>query len=165
MTSPPTNERYPIAEAVEQIYQGEDPWYALGCFLHDWWCHGEEYRKELVIEPPKITPDLHGVRWAAFCAAIVEELCLRTNTPFPSWIHEQRYSLTEAWYMSSPMERSVRLRETSPSPFKRRNIFVSASVLDNKYEFAKTYGKPDALPLWTEEEMQRLYAAKQTQSY
>jgi hypothetical protein len=29
-----------IAEVATQIYYGEDPWFSLGCFLHDWWCYG-----------------------------------------------------------------------------------------------------------------------------
>jgi hypothetical protein len=161
MNSPDPYERYPIDEAVELIYQGEDPWYALGCFLHDWWCHGGEDRRGLITEQPKDPSTPQGIQWVAFCAAVVEELCLRTDTPFPNWIHSPQYVLSEPWYMSSPMAQSARLRETSPGPFKRRNIFVDSSVLDNKYEFAKTYSKPGVLPLWTEEEMQRLYTAEQ----
>lgn len=78
---------YPIhsmAVAVAQIDQGEDPWFAIGCFLHDWWCYAKNYRQELISEPPLPTSTRDGKRWAAFCAAAFEELCIRT--PFPSLV-------------------------------------------------------------------------------
>jgi hypothetical protein len=63
-----------IAAAAAQIDQGEDPWFAIGCFLHGWWSYAVNQRQELIGEPPPpiTTPD--GKRWAAFCAATVEEL-------------------------------------------------------------------------------------------
>jgi hypothetical protein len=35
MISPLPYPIHPVADAATQIDQGEDPWYALGCFLHD----------------------------------------------------------------------------------------------------------------------------------
>jgi hypothetical protein len=72
-----------IAGVIAQIDQGEDPWFALGCFLHDWWCYAADYRQELIAEPlpPATTPE--GRHWVAFCAATAEELCLRASLPSP----------------------------------------------------------------------------------
>lgn len=87
---------YPIhsvAAAVAQIDQGEVPWFAIGCFLHDWWSYAVDQRKELIGEPPSPTTTPDGKRWAAFCAATVEELCTRTSFPCPAWVHEQTYVL------------------------------------------------------------------------
>ncbi|HLZ62715.1 MAG TPA: hypothetical protein VKR06_37690 [Ktedonosporobacter sp.] len=153
-------ERYPISEAAAQMYQGEDPWYALGCFEHDWWCHADEHRAELIAEPPPQAHTQEEQRWAAFCAAVVEELCLRTNFPAPTWTKEPQYVLAEPWFYDQEEARRARLIETNLASFTRHNVFFGPTVLDNKYEFANTYRKPGYVPLWTEEEMQRLSEAR-----
>ncbi len=38
------NPIHTIADAAAQIAQGEDPWFALGNFLHDWWCYAVDVR-------------------------------------------------------------------------------------------------------------------------
>jgi len=82
MASPLPYPIHSIAEAATQIYQGEDPWFALGCFLHDWWCDARDHRQDLIAEPPAPVATPEGRRWAAFCAAVVEELCSKT-LPLP----------------------------------------------------------------------------------
>ena len=39
MAAPLAYPLHSIAEAAARIDQGEDLWFALGCFLHDWWCY------------------------------------------------------------------------------------------------------------------------------
>ena len=83
MTSPLPYPIHTIAEVATQISQGEDPWFALGGFLHDWWCDAKDYRQDLISEPPLSLATPEGRRWAAVCAAVVEELCSRTGFPTP----------------------------------------------------------------------------------
>src|SRR5690242_14036553 len=87
-----------IADAVMHIYQGEDPWFALGSFLHDWWSHTEDVRRNLIAEPPALATTPEEKRWAAFCAATVEELCSRTSLACPKWINQQDYFLDQPWF-------------------------------------------------------------------
>lgn len=159
MPSLPPYPIHPIAEAAAQIYQGEDPWFALGCFLHDWWRDAVGYRQELIAEPPMPATTPEGRHWAAFCAAVVEELCSRTGFPCPTWINGQDYFLERPWfYYSQPSQREWLLL-TTPKSFKRRNIFVGGSVLDNKYELSQIFGTKREWTPWSDQELQNLQAS------
>ena len=145
-----------IAAAVAQIDQGEDPWFAIGCFLHDWWSYAVDQRKELIGEPPSPTTTPDGKRWAAFCAATVEELCTRTSFPSPAWTNQPDYFLEQPWfYYPQPFQRDWLLSTTFES-FKRRNIFVGGSTLDNKYELQHQFDSKPKWAIWSDQELQDL---------
>ncbi len=152
-----------IADAATQIYRGEKPWYALGNFLHDWWCYAVDYRQDLIAEPPATAPTAEGRRWAAFCAATVEELCFRTSFPCPAWTNQQDYFLEQPWYYYPQLSQRDWLLSTTPEPFKRRNIFVGGSVLDNKYELERIYGSKPRWTVWSDEELQNLLGSSRDQ--
>ncbi|GCE46295.1 hypothetical protein EI42_03100 [Thermosporothrix hazakensis] len=137
---------HPVSQIPELIVQGEDPWYAVKCFLHDWWCFAVTHRQELIQTPPPVGQTLTQQRWAAFCAAMVEELCNRVAFPHPSWIFQPEYILSRRWVIN-PYTSAGTLE-----PFTRRNIIISKTVLDNKYEYAAGHQKR----LWTAEEMEQL---------
>src|SRR5512146_1606355 len=116
-----------IADVAAQIDQGEDPWFALGCFLHDWWCYAADQRQDLIGEPlPSVTSE-EGRRWAAFCAATVEELCRRTSFLCPSWVYQPIYRLEVPWFSAPEKTQRDWLLATTPEPFQQRNIFVGGS--------------------------------------
>ncbi len=146
-----------ITDAANEIYQGEDPWVALGCFLNDWWCPEGNERLDLIAEPPAPATTPEGKQWAAFCAAIVEELCVRASLACPAWTNQQDYFLADPWfYYPQPSQREW-LLSTTPEPFKRRNIFVGGNVLDNKYELKDLFGfgsKPK-WTIWSDEELEK----------
>ncbi|HEU5381426.1 MAG TPA: hypothetical protein VFV38_38880 [Ktedonobacteraceae bacterium] len=146
-----------IAGVAAQIDQGEDPWFALGCFLHDWWCYAVDHRQELIYEPLPAVTTLEGKQWVAFCAATVEELCRRTSFSCPSWLHQQTYQLETPWFLASGSAQQDWLLTTTPEPFQRRNIFVGGNVLDNKYELQHTFSssKP-RWSIWSHGELQQL---------
>ncbi len=48
---------------------------------------------------------------------------------------------------------------TTPGPFKRRNIFVGGSVLDNKYELQQMFGSKPKWTVWSGQELQKLLAS------
>ncbi len=154
-----------IAAAATQIDQGEDPWFAIGCFLHDWWSYAVDRRQELIGEPPSppSTPD--GKRWAAFSAATVEELCTRTSFPCPAWVHEPDYVLEDSWFFSSQGSQREWLLLTTPEPFRRRNIFVGGSVLDNKYELRHAFDSKPRWTIWSDEDLQHLAASEEVSSH
>jgi|SRR5450432_411743 hypothetical protein len=158
MVSPLPYPIHTIAEAATQISQGEDPWFALGGFLHDWWSDAKSYRQVLIAESPSPSMTPEGRRWAAFCAAIVEELCTRTCFPYPAWINRQDYTLEHPWfYFSQPSQRDW-LLATTPEAFRRRNIFIGGSILDNKYELHQTFNAKPGWTLWSDQELRNLSA-------
>jgi hypothetical protein len=159
MASPLPYPIHTIADAATQIYQGEDPWFALGCFLHDWWCDAVDYRQQLIAEPPTPGTTREGGRWAAFCAAVVEELCSRTDFPCPAWTDQQDYFLEHPWFYYPQRSQRDWLLLTTPEPFKRRNIFVGGSVLDNKYELQHLFGTKPRWTTWSDQELQNLLAS------
>jgi hypothetical protein len=146
-----------ITDALAQIYQGEDPWFAPGCFLHDWWRYAVDYRQDLIAEPPAPATIAEGKRWAAFCAATVEELCLRTSFPCPAWTSQKDYFLEQPWFYSPELAQHDRWLSATPEPFKRHNVFVGGSVLDNKYELEKIYSAKPRWTVWSDQELKDLF--------
>ena len=159
MTSPLSYPIHSIAEVTAQIDQGEDPWFALGGFLHDWWCDAKDHRQELIAEPPTTLRTPEGKRWVALCAATVEELCARTGFPCPAWLNQHDYGLEQPWFYSSLPSQRDWLLATTPEPFQRRNVFIGGSVLDNKYEFRQGLGSKPKWDLWSDQELEHLMAA------
>jgi hypothetical protein len=151
-----------IAGVAMQIDQGEDPWFALGCFLHDWWCYAADHRQALISEPlPPVTTS-EGKHWVAFCAATVEELCLRTSFSCPDWLYQKEYVLETPWFFSSQVSQRDWLLSTTPEPFRRRNVFVSESVLDNKYELQPTFDAKPRWSIWSDQDLQKLSERRET---
>jgi hypothetical protein len=153
-----------IADAVARIDQGEDPWFALGCFLHDWWRYAADHRQDLISEPPTPAATQKGRRWSAFCAAVVEELCSRTSLPYPAWTQHQAYVLDHPWYYYPQLSQRDWLLATTPKPFKRRNIFVGGSVLDNKYELQRPTDAKPRWSMWSDQELQNLAGVNEAAS-
>lgn len=162
MTAPLPYPIHTIAEAVAHIDQGEDSWFALGCFLHDWWCDARDHRQELIAEPPAPVATVEGRRWAALCAAVVEELCAKTGFPCPAWTTRQDYVLEHPWFYSSHPSQREWLLATTPRAFQRRNIFIGGSVLDNKYELHQMFDSKPRWTPWSDQELQNLLASNKS---
>lgn len=112
-----------IAETFQQICNEQAPWVAIGNFLNDWWFFAVEHRNELITTalPPAPTPE--SLRWAAFCAAMVEWLCQQDALPFPPWTNQQCYVLEMPWFLYEKPDYRAWLLATTPAPFKMRNIY------------------------------------------
>jgi hypothetical protein len=160
MAAPLPYSIHTVADAVASIDQGEDPWYAFGRFHHDWWRYAADRRQDLISTPPAPTRTAEGKRWAAFFAAAVEELCSRTSFPCPAWIYQQDYKLESSWFLPPQLSQRDWLLATTPEPFKRRNIFVGGSVLDNKYELQQISKPKPRWSIWSEQDLQNLVASE-----
>ena len=146
-----------MAMTYQAICQGERPWVALGNFMNEWFDYAREQRAHLVADPLALpeAPDPHTRRWAAFCAASVEWLCAQYGVPCPSWVSHESYCLAEPWFDSPgahKLQVRKRLRQQTPEPFTRRNIFCGNRMFANKYEFAEHYQRftsanPPATPV------------------
>ena len=125
--------------AYQQICAGEDLWTGLGSFSHAWYGYAKDQRAALVAEP-LIRPEQeteYTRRWGAFCAASVEFLCERYHVSCPEWVHDTYYILeTPWWHTPRADDPAVRehIRQTTPLPFARRNIFCGNRLFQNKYE-------------------------------
>ncbi len=110
----------------------------FGCFSH--------LRPELVGEsievPENCSPE--QFQWAVFCAASVEYLCKKYDIPCPEWALNPRYSLEDPWYyaLGADLPRvQEKLRQATPEPFTKRNIFCGNRVFNNKYEYEGRQGR------------------------
>ena len=112
-----------ISEAFEEICNGQTPWVAIGNFLNDWWFFAIEHRRELIKKPLEPTTTLEMRRWATFCAATVEWLCLQESVPCPAWTSQECYMLSEPWFLYERQSKRAWLMATTPAPFKMRNIY------------------------------------------
>lgn len=122
----------------EQILHGDEPWYPLSEFTHQWFGRYTDYRAELVREEIQLPENATAEqwRWAVWIAASVEFLCRRAGLTCPTWALDERYQLAEPWYydeVEGP-EEEAELREETPGEFARRRIYCEANPYRNKYE-------------------------------
>jgi|SRR5581483_1574244 len=145
ITNTPYTMRQAFQEICRDIQDGSEtnPWVPLGNFMNSWFAYHKN-RRELLIKDPLEIPEqatTEQIKWAVFCAASVEYFCQKYDIPSPKWIDDPAYEhLAEPWYDAphAHLEQiRQRLREESPEPFKRRNIFVSQRIYANKYEIAE----------------------------
>lgn len=131
-----------MARAYAQICAGQiDPWIALGDFRNAWYGYAKDIRADLVNEslaqPAQETE--YTRNWGAFCAASVEFLCERYSVSCPTWVHNSCYTLATPWWHTQhaydPSFR-VKLVQSTPTPFAKRNIFCGNRLYQNKYEMS-----------------------------
>lgn len=164
MISPEKQERSPVSthtreaphvilqtfkRSFEQILAGESPWIPLGKFMHQFFGVYKHLRPELMeesIEVPEYCSS-EQFQWAVFCAASVEYLCKKYNLLCPEWALSPRYSLKTPWYYAIGADLpqvQEKLRQTTPEPFTKRNIFCGDRVFNNKYEYQGRQGRKTA---------------------
>jgi hypothetical protein len=131
---------FAIADAYRDICVGISPWVALNEFQHAWYERAPAQRAILVESPISLPldPTEEQWRWAVFCAAGVEWLSAQVGILCPRWVLDERFHLAEPWYdFDAPgaHKEVVRayLRERTPRPFARRNIYCGDKVLTDKY--------------------------------
>lgn len=122
-----------------EIVAGEDPWYSLGIFMHQFFGYYSHRRAELVAEPLDFPedPTHEQMQWAVFCAASVEHLCRKYGLECPAWSLDERYMLPAPWFYGIGADRpqvQEKLRTRTSEEFTRRNIFCGDRVFSNKYE-------------------------------
>ena len=81
-----------------------------------------ELQEAVASPPPRLTPYL-----ANYVAAMTEVACERKGVAPPSWLRTTP-PLDEPVFGSSLMSLRLYLLTHSPAPFRRRNIFIDASV-------------------------------------
>jgi len=129
-----------VRRSFAEICSGESPWIPLGKFMHQFFGSLSYLRLELMQEPvePPANPTPEQFQWLVFCAASVDYLCTRYSITCPAWALHPHYTLKEPWYygIGSDLPRvQEKLRQTTPEPFAKRNVFCGDRVFNNKYEY------------------------------
>ncbi len=101
--------------------------YRLADFIDRFQAARLEERMAMVKNNP--FPDLMDKQERAYLAAMVEELCVRSQLPVPSWVEERAYFLKAPFFVGGLESLKAFLLVESPVSFRRRNIFVSENVL------------------------------------
>jgi len=83
---------------------------------------GAELSEALVTPPARLTPYL-----ANYIAAMTEVACAQNRVPPPAWVAAIP-PLAEPVFGTTLMSLRLYLLTHSPAPFRRRNIFIDASV-------------------------------------
>lgn len=83
---------------------------------------GGELQEAVSSPPPRLTPYL-----ANYVAAMVEAACARAGVAVPAWPHATA-PLVEPVFGSQLTSLRLHLLTHSPAPFRRRNIFIDASI-------------------------------------
>jgi len=81
-----------------------------------------ELQQAVASPPARLTPYL-----ANYVAAMVEVACAKHGVAPPAWLREMA-PLAEPVFGSALMSLRLYLLSHSPAPFRRRNIFIDASV-------------------------------------
>jgi hypothetical protein len=81
-----------------------------------------ELHEAVSAPPPRLTPYL-----ANYVAAMVERVCARHDVAPPAWARATA-PLAEPVFGSALMSLRLYLLTHSPAPFRRRNIYIDASV-------------------------------------
>lgn len=118
------------AAAFERVRRGENAHVALGDFLDDWRRTPRQERAALVANPvASAGQGIELLRWAAYFAAAVEQLCALDSLKAPAWVSREEYRLPEPWFLVPGSALRAWLLVSTPVPFKRRNVFTGESAL------------------------------------
>jgi hypothetical protein len=101
--------------------------YVLANFIDEFNAADIEKKKKMVETFP--FENVKNKKYAAYVAAMVEELCLTNDMEIPEWVFDKRYRLKEPYFVGGLESLKAFLIVESPLSFRRRNIFVSANVL------------------------------------
>lgn len=105
----------------------EDVKYILANFIDEFNRSDLERKKEMIKSFP--FSEINDIKYSAYVAAMVEELCFRNKIEIPDWVWDKKYRLKEPFFVGGLESLKAFLIAESPLSFRRRNIFVSANVL------------------------------------
>lgn len=93
-----------------------------------------EFYRELAEEPSRAliadSPSPTGYpAHDAYLAAVAETVCRMFNWNLPDWTEERWRFLDDPFFANAPAGMKLYLIQSSPPPFRRRNIFVDQDVV------------------------------------
>ena len=114
-----------LATAWARVVSHETPpRIVIGDFLDDWRrVTDTKTRIDLISLPIPDTADADLHRWSAFVAALVEYVTVRAGMTPPVWVFDDRWTLTEPWFINPYWKLRAWQLVATPPPWKRRRIF------------------------------------------
>lgn len=120
-------------DAFERIRGGVAASIAAGDFLDDWRRLDASARRQLIEAPlAEAGDDPTLLRWAAYFAAMVEQLCFEESAnpiAVPSWVGRPAYRLARPWFLLPGWQLRAWMLVTTPPAFRARNIFGGDNML------------------------------------
>jgi hypothetical protein len=105
----------------------DDIKYTLADFI-DEFNRSDPGKKQKMVEKFPFT-GITDIKYTAYIAAMVEELCFQNKMDIPEWVWNKQFQLKEPFFVGGLESLKAFLIAESPLPFRRRNIFVSSNVL------------------------------------
>jgi hypothetical protein len=139
-----------LARAYNDLASGREGFrVAIGNFMNAFFLYYPGCRQQLIDDPILVPehPDREQRGWAAFCAGAAEYLAMHYGLHCPAWAHNPAYRMPDLWcILPGANERMLaHLQETTPVPWKTRNICCGNHVFSNQHPSSREPGSYDEL--------------------
>lgn len=134
-----------LAQTYEKLSTGEDFRVGIGEFMNSFFLYYVKGRQDLLDDIPQVGDNITDEQrpWLAFVAGAAEYLAERYKLICPEWAKNPDYALKEQWYTPACEVfpgLKAQFQETSPEPFRKRNVFCGDHIFSNTHRSSREPG-------------------------